>query len=77
MSLQVHHCTHYDGKESLIIQPSFVEIGQPVAEKRFLRVTYMGMAAILVMYLDLFFGPSKEFHIKFGFDWPSGLREDL
>ena len=44
--------------------------------RRFLP--YMGMAAILVMLPGLYilcFRFPKEAHIKFGFDWPSGLRE--
>ena len=44
-------------------------------EEDFLRfLPYMGMAAILVM--DHLY--KLSFHIKFGFDWPSGFRgEDV
>ena len=52
-------------------------------EEDFLRfLAYMGMAAILVMWPGLFWtnfrSPvSKRLHMKFGFKWPSGFREDV
>ena len=63
--------------------PSFVEIGPPVPEKKIFEgfLPYMGVASILVMWPRCprtnFCSPfPMRLHIKFGFDWPSGFREE-
>ena len=46
-------------------------------EEDFLRfLPYMGMAAIFVMIIYINFRSPfpKRLHIKFGFDWSSGIR---
>ena len=60
--------------------PSFVKIGQPVAEKKIFEgfLPYMGMAAISIMLPrcreQTFVPPSHGGPIpKFSFDWPSGF----
>ena len=56
--------------------PSFFEIDPPVLEKKIFEgfLPYMGIAAILIIHIDYPF--LLMFHIKFGFDWPSGFRGD-
>ena len=64
--------------------PNFVEIGPLVEKKKNFKgfLPYMGMAAILIMLPGLFINtlvpPSHRMMlpIKFGFDWPSGFREE-
>ena len=48
--------------------PSFFEIGQLVLEKKIFEgfLPYMGMAAILVMYLHICYPFLLMLHIKFG-----------
>ena len=60
--------------------PSFVKIGLPVLEKKFLKffLTIYGRGGHLGHVIQM---PRKNFcspyprglHIKFGFDWPSGF----
>ena len=58
-------------------------IGQLVPEKIYLRfLPYMGMAAVLVMWLGPFenklsFPCPMTLHMEFGFNRPCGLREDV
>ena len=62
--------------------PSFIEIGQPVPEKIFegFLPGFLDMAAILVWIIYIHIGFPFLYmymlHIKFGFDWPSGFREE-
>ena len=64
--------------------PSFFEISPVVLEKKNFEgfLPYKGMVAILVMCPGLLRNklvpPSYRLmlHIKFGFDWPSGFREE-
>ena len=63
--------------------PSFVKIGQPVLEEKVFEgfLPYMGVAAIYGHVTQM---PRTNFrslyprrlHIKFGFDWGSGFREE-
>ena len=55
----------------------------PVPEKKIFEgfLPYMGVAAILVIWPrcreQTFVPPTQAgLHIKFGFDWPSGFREE-
>ena len=62
--------------------PSFNEIGQVVVEKKIFEdfLPYTVRAAILVMCPWLFINTlvplSVDASYKFGFDWPSGFREE-
>ena len=64
--------------------PSFVEIGPLVLEKKIFEgfLPYMGMAAIHLGHVTwisyIYIGSPflLMLHIKFGFDWPSGFREE-
>ena len=65
--------------------PSFVEIGPPVLEKKifegFLPNIY-GHGGHLghvtwIFYIHICYPFLLMLHIKFGFDWPSGFREDV
>ena len=57
--------------------PSFVEISPLVPEKRIFEgfLPYMSMTA-LIIYMPIDFHFLQMLHIKFGIDWPSGLREE-
>ena len=65
--------------------PSFVKIYPPVLEKIFVGfLPYMGTFgghlghAIGIIYINIGSDFLQMFHIKFGFDWPSGSRgEDV
>ena len=71
------------GRSPQLYIPSFVEIGQPVAEKRFLKVfTIYGHGGHLghvtwTIYTNFGSPFQRRLHINFGFDWPSDFREDL
>ena len=64
---------------------SFMEIGQPVQEKKIFKgfFTIYKHGGHLdhvrwTIYTNFGVPFPRRFHIKFGFDWPSGLRgEDL
>ena len=62
--------------------PSFIGIGPPVLEKIFLRVfTIYGHDGHVghvtrIIYIHIGYSFLLMFHIKFGFDWPSGFRGD-
>ena len=62
--------------------PSFVEIGPLVLEKKIFEgfLPYIGMAGILFMTWISYIHIGSPFllmlHIKYGFDWPSGFREE-
>ena len=55
--------------------PSFVEIGPSVPEKKIFErfLSYMGVAAILVMSSDFHFLVPESFHTKFGSDQHSSF----
>ena len=63
--------------------PSFVEIGSPILEKNlffffdiYVRGGRLGNGTcIMFIHIGSLF--LEMLHIKFGFDWPSGFREDL
>ena len=59
--------------------PSLVEIGPAFLEKKIFEgfLPYIGIAAILVMWPGLFINKLVPPSIKFGFDCPSGFREDV
>ena len=42
-----------------------------------LKGFYMDAATILVMYITFRYPVPRRLYMKFGFDWPSGLRDDL
>ena len=62
--------------------PSFVKIGPPVLEKKIFKVfTIYGRGGHLghvtwTIYINFRSPFPRRLHIKFGFDWPSGFREE-
>ena len=61
---------------------SFLEIGLPVMEKKIFEGVLYGRGGhlrhVTQMQRTNFRSPyPRRLHIKFGFDWPSGFREDL
>ena len=58
---------------------SFVAIGLEFPQKKMFEVIlpYMGMAATLVMWPELFINTLVSLPIKFDFDWPSVFRKDI
>ena len=59
--------------------PSFKIIGLLVLEKIFKVFTIYGHGSHLghvTIYINFRFPFPRRLHIKFGFDWPSGFREE-
>ena len=60
--------------------PSFVEIRQPVPEKKISAIDspggHLGNVTYTI-YTNFIFPFPRMLHVKFGFDWPRGFREDV
>ena len=68
------------GRSQRCYIPSFMEICQPVPEKKIFEVffTIYGHGSHLghvtsIMSINFHFLVPESLHIKFGFDWPSGF----
>ena len=67
------------GRSNRCYIPSFMEIGPPVPEKKFLRLfNIYGRGGHLghvtsIMSINFHFLVPESLHIKFGFDWLSGF----
>ena len=71
---------------SSMFLPNFGEIGPPVLEKKIFEgffLTIYGYGGLIghvtwIIYLHMYIGSLFLYmpHIKFGYDWPSGFREE-
>ena len=69
------------GKSPRCYIPSFLKIGPPVLEKIFEGFLPYGCGGHLghvtwTIYINFGSPFPKMLHIKFGFDWPRGVREE-
>ena len=75
--------TNYDGQDSPMLHTKFCENWPAGSGEDFGRVfTLYGRGGHLghvtwTIYIDFRSPFPRRLHIKFGFDWPSGLREDV
>ena len=65
-----------------MLHSSFKIIGIPVLEKKIFKAFFIyGHGGHLgyvtwTIYINFLFPFPRRLHIKFGFDWPSGFREE-
>ena len=69
--------THFVDLHSLMLHAKFQNHRPPGSEEDFLRfLLFIAMVAIMTIYANFHSLFLRMRHKKFGFDWPSGFRED-